>query len=72
MSALNYVASLVAEREAELSFKLLEQCRGCKYWHEDYVDDEGHIWIPFCDLFHGNGLEYPCGVKEPVIFGGKQ
>ena len=55
----------------ELDAKVKEQCRGCKYWHEDYMDDEGRVWVPLCDLFHGSGLEYPCGVKEPITLGSK-
>jgi len=36
------------------------QCRKCRYWHEDVIDEDGLEWAPFCDLFHGNGLAYPC------------
>jgi len=36
------------------------QCSKCKYWHDDVVDEQGLEWAPFCDLFHGNGIAYPC------------
>jgi len=37
------------------------QCRYCHYWHDDIIDEESGLkWAPFCDLFHGNGLAYPC------------
>jgi len=40
--------------------RILEQCSDCHYWHDDVEDEHGNKWIPFCDLFHGNGIAIPC------------
>jgi len=42
----------------------LTQCKDCKYWHDDIEDEHGNIWVPFCDLFHGNGIPIPCDEKK--------
>jgi len=45
-----------------ISQVIVTQCNKCKYWHDDV---EG--WVPFCDLFHGNGLAYPCEQFVPSL-----
>jgi len=42
----------------------LEQCRKCRYWHENLVNEAGEL-APFCDLFHGNGIAVPCSEFRP-------
>jgi len=44
---------------------ILVQCDKCGSWHDDAVGDDGQLWAPFCDLFHGNGLAYPCSEFKP-------
>ena len=40
--------------------RILDQCSDCHYWHDDVKDEHGNKWVPFCDLFHGNGIAIPC------------
>jgi len=57
------IFSLADQKTVEDAVNMEEkhQCRYCHYWHDDIIDEESGLkWAPFCDLFHGNGLAYPC------------
>ena len=54
-----------------VTYEWPENCKDCRYFHDD-AEDEFGVWAPFCDLFHGNGIDPCCDEKKPRVSKGER